>query len=69
LIKRDAPEAPPLNEQAISTLVKRDLLPAQQRLISTPILAYDNLENRVVPLDSWLLFTLRHHRAEILAGF
>lgn len=66
LVKRETSGTMQLSHQALTTLVTRDLLAGQQRLIRTPMLAYDHLEERLVPLDSWLLFTLRHHRAEIL---
>jgi hypothetical protein len=69
LIRREVGGGEELSEQGASTLVRRDLLLGQQRLILTPIIAYDSTEDRVVPLDSWLLFTLRHHRAEILQEF
>jgi hypothetical protein len=66
LIKRETSSTIELSEQAIRTLVTRDLLAGQQRLIFTPIVAYDHVEDRVVPLDSWLLLTLRRHRPQVL---
>jgi hypothetical protein len=69
LIERETAATMELVEQAIRTLVTRDLLAGQQRLIFSPILAYDHLEDRVIPLDSWLLFTLRRDRQRILSEF
>lgn len=68
LVRRETSGTLQLSHQALSTLVTRDLLAGQQRLIRTPMLAYDHFEERLVPLDSWLLFTLRHHRPEILGA-
>jgi hypothetical protein len=47
-------------------LLKEMLLIEQQKLIKTPIVAFDEAVGRLVTLDSLTLFTIRHHKRNLL---
>jgi len=54
-----------LTRPVAAPLIKSRMLEEQQKKYQTPIIAYDEFQDRVITVDSWTLFTLRRHRMEI----
>lgn len=57
-----------LTQGIVSSLLKTQLLPAQQKAMQTPIIGYDATADRLVAMDSWALFTIRLYRDRIVSA-
>lgn len=57
-----------LTQGIVSSLLKTQLLPAQQKAMQTPIIGYDPTSDRLATMDSWALFTIRLYRDRIVAA-
>jgi hypothetical protein len=57
-----------LTQGIVSSLLKTQLLPAQQKSMQTPIIGYDATADRLLAMDSWALFTIRLYRDRIVSA-